>query len=338
MNPSEVRYARSGDVHVAYHTAGEGPVDIVLGFSGISQLEVMWEEPSCARQFRQIAEFSRLILFDKRGVGLSDRNVGIATLEDRMDDIRAVMDAVGSERAVLFGTLDSTPLSLLFAATYPEKTLALILWGGQARSLWAPDYPWAKTQEQWEGEIRRDEADWGSAAHIDRVTAQMAPSRVHDPEFKRWISRRIRFGASPTEGSAYSRMTMQIDVRSALSALHVPALVMYTPASRASSVEDGQFLGTNIPGAQVVEVDCPDHLFWTTPEGTRQVVGSMRRFVEGLVSLPDTDRILTTVLFTDLVGSTRLASEMGDRRWGQLLDHHLAGMKRELPRHRGSLI
>ena len=152
MIPSEMRYAKSGDVHVAYQTVGDGPVDLVLGFSGISQLEVMWEEPSCARFFRQLADFSRLILFDKRGTGLSDRNVGIATLEDRMDDIRAVLDAIGSERTALFGTLDGTPLTLLFAATYPEKTVALILWGGQARSLWAPDYPWAKTEEQWEAE------------------------------------------------------------------------------------------------------------------------------------------------------------------------------------------
>ncbi len=325
-------------MHVAYQTVGDGPVDLVLGFSGISQLEVMWEEPSCARFFRQLADFSRLILFDKRGTGLSDRNVGIATLEDRMDDIRAVLDAVGSERTALFGTLDGTPLTLLFAATYPEKTVALILWGGQARSLWAPDYPWAKTEEQWEAEIRRDEADWGSPAHIERVTAQLAPSRLRDPEFKRWLSRRVRFGASPAEGSALSRMNMQIDVRWALPALHVPTLVMYTPASRASSVEDGRFLASKIPGAQVAEVDCPDHLFWTTAEGTREAVGVMRRFVEGLGSSPESDRILTTVLFTDLVGSTQLASAMGDRRWGELLDRHFASARRELARHRGTLI
>lgn len=338
MLPSEVKYAKSGDVHVAYQVVGNGPTDLVLGFSGISQLEVMWEEPSLVRMFRQLVEFTRLILFDKRGVGLSDRNVGIPTLEDRMDDIRAVLDAVGSQRTVLFGTLDSSPLSILFAATYPEKTLALILWGGQARSLWAPDLPWAKTREEWEAEIRRDEAEWGSPSHIDRMCALLAPSRAHDPEFRRYLSRRLRFGASPAEGSALSRMNMQIDVRSMLGAIHVPTLVMYTPRSRASSADDARYLASHIPGAQLLETQSPDFFFWTTPEVTKEMIGAMRRFIEGLVGIPETDRILTTVLFTDLVGSTRLASELGDRRWGEQLDRHFAGVKQEVARHRGSLI
>jgi class 3 adenylate cyclase len=338
MLPSEVRYAKSGDVHVAYQVVGTGPTDLVLGFSGISQLEVMWEEPGLVRMFRQIADFTRLILFDKRGVGLSDRNVGIPTLEDRMDDIRAVLEAVGSQRTVLFGTLDGAPLSILFAASYPEKTLALILWGGQARSLRAPDLPWAKTHEEWEAEIRRDEAEWGSPTHIDRICAQLAPSRAHDPSFRRYLGRRLRFGASPAEGSALSRMNMQIDVRSTLSAIHVPTLVMYTPHSRASSADDARYLATRIPGAQLVETQSPDFFFWTTPEVTRDVIGVMRRFIEGLVGIPETDRILTTVLFTDLVGSTQLASELGDRRWGERLDRHFSGVKQEVARHRGSLV
>ncbi len=336
--PSEVRYAKSGDVSVAYQLVGNGPVDIVFILSAISQLEVMWEEPSTARYLRSMAEFSRLILFDKRGVGLSDRNVGIATLEDRMDDIRAIMDAIQSRRTVLFGTLDGAALSILFAATYPEKTLALALWGGQARSSWAPDYPWAKTQEEWEGEIRRDGADWGSESHIDRVIARLAPSKLHDPEFKRWMSRRIRFGASPASGTALTRMNMQIDVRSALSAIHIPTLVMYAPESKASSVEDAKYLAANIAGAQLAEVPCPDHFFFTTPQGSAQIVGLIRKFVEGLAGLPETDRILTTVLFTDLVGSTRRAAELGDRRWGELLDRHFATARTEVTRHRGSVI
>ena len=338
MIPSEIRYAKSGRVHIAYQTVGNGPVELVLGFSGIAQLEVMWEEPSLARQLREIAEFSRLILFDKRGVGLSDRNVGIATLEDRMDDIRAVLDAIGSRRAVLFGTLDGAPLSILFAATYPQKTLALVLWGGQARSVWAPDYTWAKTREAWEADIVRDEDEWGSDAHIDRVVAQLAPSRTGDPEFKRWMSRRIRFGASPAEGSALSRMRMQIDVRSALSSLHIPTLVMFTAESKASSVEDARYLASHIPGARLEEIGCPDHLFWTTRQGTDQVIGSMRRFIEGLSGLSEPDRVLTTVLFTDLVGSTQRASELGDRRWAQLLDRHFDALRREVTGHRGTLV
>jgi class 3 adenylate cyclase len=338
MELSDIRYAKSGAVHVAYQTVGTGPVDLVLGFSGMSHLEVMREEPSFMRQVRRLAEFCRLILFDKRGVGLSDRNVGIATLEDRMDDIRAVLDAVGAERAALFGTLDGAPLSILFAATYPQRTLGLVLWGGQARSVWAPDYPWARTREAWEASIVQDEEEWGSPAHVDRVVAQLAPSRLGDPEFKRWMSRRIRFGASPAEGSALSRMNMQIDVRSALPALHVPTLVIHTPESKATSVEDARFLAAHIPGARLEEVRCPDHLFWTTPQGTDQVVGAVRRFVEGLGGLPEPDRILTTVLFTDLVGSTQRASELGDRRWTQLLDRHLDAVRAEVARHRGTLV
>lgn len=338
MDPSEVKYAKSGEVHVAYQVVGNGPIDLVLGFSGISQLEVMWEAPDWVRTFRQIAEFTRLIMFDKRGMGLSDRNVGIPTLEDRIDDIRAVLDAVGSQRTALFGTLDGAPLSILFAATYPEKTLALILWGGQARSLRAPDLPWAKTREDWEAEIRRDEAEWGTPAHVDRMCAQLAPSRAHDPEFRRYLSRRIRFGASPAEGSAISRMNMQIDVRSALSAIHVPTLVMYTPHGRASSVDDARYLADRIPGAQLVETQSPDFFFWTSPDVSSDVVRSMRRFLEGLAGIPETDRILTTVLFTDLVGSTQLASELGDRRWGERLDKHFASVKQEVARHRGSMI
>ena len=338
MIPSEIRYAKSGRVHIAYQTVGDGPVDLVLGFSGIAQLEVLWEEPSLVRQLREIAEFSRLILFDKRGVGLSDRNVGIATLKDRMDDIRAVLDAIGSRRAALFGTLDGAPLSILFAATYPQRTLALVLWGGQARSVWAPDYAWAKTREAWEADIERDEDEWGSDAHIGRVVAQLAPSRIGDPEFRRWMARRIRFGASPAEGSALSRMNMQIDVRSALSALHVPTLVMFTPESKASTAEDARFLASHIPGARLEEIRCPDHLFWTTRQGTDQVIGSMRRFIEGLGGLSEPDRILTTVLFTDIVGSTQRASELGDRRWAQLLDRHFDALRKEVTRHRGTLV
>jgi class 3 adenylate cyclase len=338
MNPSEIRYAKSGDVHIAYQLLGNGPTDLVLSFSAFSHLEVMWEEPSLAQMLRRIAEFSRFILFDKRGVGLSDRNVGIATLEDRMDDIRAVMDAVGSPRAVLFGTLDGASLSALFAATYPEKTIALVLWDGRARSLRAPDYPWATTREQWEDEIRRDTEDWGSEAHVKRVTEQLAPSRLNDREFLRWMGRRIRFGASPAAGMALSRMNMQIDIRSILPAIHVPTLVLYTPQSRASSIEDAKFLATHIPGAQLEEVNSPDHLFWTSPEGIDQGVSAIRRFVQGVTEAPEPDRILTTVLFTDIVNSTRQASQMGDRRWGELLERHLAGARLLIPRHRGVII
>jgi len=338
MIPSEIRYAKSGDIHVAYQTLGNGPVDLVLGYSGVSQLEVMWEEPSLANQLRTIASFSRLITFDKRGLGLSDRNVGIATLEDRIDDIRAILDVIGSKRTVLFGTLDGTALSILFAATYPQRTVALVLWGGQARMLWAPDYPWAKTRETWEAEIARDTEEWGGPAHTRRTLAQLIPSRLDDPQTARWMSRRIRFGASPSEGAALSRMNMQIDVRAALSAIHVPTLVMYSPESRASSVEDAKYLASHIQGAVLKEVRSPDHLFWATPLGTEEVLGTMRKFIDGITGSSDPDRILTTVLFTDLVGSTERAASLGDRRWADLLDRHFSNTRSQVALYRGTLV
>jgi class 3 adenylate cyclase len=338
LEPSEVRYARSGNVSIAYQTLGAGPVDLILGFSSVSQLEIMWEEPSLVGEFRALAEFSRRILFDKRGVGLSDRDVGNATLEDRMDDIRAVLAAAGSARAVLYGTLDGAPLSILFAATYPEKTQALILWDGYARSVWAPDYPWAKTREEWEATIQRDETDWGSEAHIQRLIRVLAPSRLGDPAFARWLSRRVRFGASPSANAALTRMNMLIDVRSVLSAIQAPTLVMYTPESRVSAVEDSRFLAQHIPGAELVEIACPDHYFWTTPHGSTQAVDAMRRFVENLSETPGVERTLMTVLFTDIADSTRRAAQLGDRQWGKVLDRHFSAAASEVAHFRGSLI
>ena len=338
MIPSEIRFAKSGSIHVAYQTIGNGPVDLVLGTSGISHLEVMWEHPAVARVFRSLAEFSRLVLFDKRGIGLSDRNVGIPTLEERMDDIRAVLAAIRSQKVVLVGTMDGAPLSLVYAASYPQKVQALILWEGRARSLWAKDYPWAKTREEWEHEIQQDEDEWGTDAHLERVIATWAPSRVGDSEFKRWLSRRIRFGASPAEGSALARMNMQIDVRSALSALHVPTLVLYSAARDTASMEDAKFLAANIPGAQLKALHCPDHLYWATPEGLTQWVDAVRQFVEGTESRPEEDRVLTTVLFTDIVDSTKRASALGDRRWGELIDRQFEFARREVALNRGTLV
>jgi class 3 adenylate cyclase len=338
MDPPEVRFAKSGNVHIAYQVVGTGPIDLVLAFSAISQLEVMWDHPLLVRQYERISEFARLILFDKRGVGLSDRDMGFATLEESIDDIRAVLDAVGSPRAVLFGTLDGTALSILYSATYPDKTVGLVLWGGQARTSWAPDYPWAKSREAWEADLRRDEAEWGSRSHIERVVAQYAPSRAGDPEFLRWMGHRIRYGASPSEGSNLYRRIMQLDVRSALSALHVPTLVLYSPSSRASSREDAEYLAAHIRGSELIPIECPDHLFWATEAGLDRVVDAIRRFVTRQTTVGDTRRVLTTVLFTDLVDSTRRASDLGDRGWSALLDRYLSAARSEVQHHRGWLV
>jgi class 3 adenylate cyclase len=338
MDSPPVKYAKSGPVHVAYQVLGNGPVDLVLVRSAISHLEVLWDEPSMAQFLRDLASFSRLILFDKRGTGLSDRHVGVATLDDRMDDIRAVLDAVGSRHAVLFGTLDGAPMSILFAATYPDRASALILWGAMTRGLRALDYPWAPTHEQLETAMLQDEHDWGSDNHIDRITAALAPSRLGDSEFKRWRGRLTRNGASPAEGAALARMNMEIDVRPVLSAIHCPVLVVHATGDRLVPLDAGRYLAAAIPGAQFLEIPTSDHLVWVDPEPTRKLVDAVHQFVDSLHSNPETDRILTTVLFLDVVGSTRRASELGDQAWGRLLGGYLEGARADLSRFRGRLI
>ena len=333
-----VRYTRSGNVHIAYQTFGEGPVDLILSRQSVAQLEVSWEDPRLAEQFLGFARFARLILFDKRGTGLSDRDVGVATLEDRMDDLRAVLDAVGCSRAVVFGGRDGSSLSALFAATYPERTLALVLWGGMARGQWAPDYPWAPTVEQWEAKIAKDETDWGTDPHIDRTVAELAPSQVGNSEFHRWMGRLIRAGASPSAGQQLARMNMAIDIRPTLAAIHVQTLVLHAKGDRVVPVECGRDLARRIPGAKYAELPCADHLWWVTTEMRELLTRHVRGFVEGLASAPESDRVLTTVLFTDIVESTRTASRLGDRAWTDLLNRYLARAEEEVRKYRGHLV
>jgi class 3 adenylate cyclase len=334
----DIRYTRSGGVHIAYQTFGDGPVDLILSRQAVSQLEVSWEEPRLTQQFLAFARFSRLILFDKRGTGLSDRDVGVATLENRMDDLRAVLDAVGSNRAVVFGGRDGSSLSALFAATYPERTLALVLWGGMARGQWSPDYPWAPTVDQWEAKIARDESDWGTDPHIDRVVAELAPSQTGDAGFHRWLGRLIRAGASPAAGQQLARMNMAIDIRPTLAAIHVPTLVLHAAGDHAVPIECGRDLARRIPGAKFTELPTSDHLWWVTGEMRELLTRQVRSFVEQLESRPESDRVLTTVLFTDIVESTRTASRLGDRVWIDLLNGYLARAAEEVRRYQGRLV
>jgi class 3 adenylate cyclase len=310
-------------------------VDLVYGRSDVTHLDLVWDEPSLARFLRELATFTRLILFDKRGVGLSDRTVGVATLEDRMDDIRAVMDAVGSKSAVVFGGSETAPMSILFGATYPDRTIGLILRGGLVRGLWAPDYPWAWTREEHERSFRGAESEWGSEFHINRLTESLAPSRMNDPGFKRWLGRVIRSGASPAAGVALARMNMEIDVRATLSAVHVPTLILEVARDRFVRVENERYLAEHIPGAKVIELPGPDHLAWANPEGYQAQLRAIRQFVSELPSSSEVDRVLTTVLFVDIVGSTRRAAEVGDHAWGQLLGRYFQNVRSELVRFRG---
>lgn len=339
MEPPEVRYARSGNLRIAYSVFGAGPVDLVYGRTAISQLELVWETASSARYFEELAKFARVILWDKRGVGLSDRAVGTPTLEDRMDDVRAVMDSAGSQRAVIFGATDTAAMALLFGATYPERTLGLILIEPTVRGCWSPDFPYAPTRDEVEKSIRLSEEDWGTPAHIDRLIALQAPSRMDDPEFKRWYGRFIRFGSSPSAAAVLARLNLDIDVRATLPAVHVPTLVMKCPGDRTVREESSDYVAAHVAGAKLVAIPGNDHYFWANPEGLRASIGAQRTFIEGLPrTSDDTDRVLKTVVFVDVVDSTRRAASIGDAAWKSLLDRFLSEAQAEVGRFRGVVV
>jgi DNA-binding winged helix-turn-helix (wHTH) protein/pimeloyl-ACP methyl ester carboxylesterase len=292
MMGSATRYARSGDVNIAYQVIGDGPLDLVFVMGWVSHLEYFWTEPSFARFLRRLASFSRLILFDKRGTGLSDRVTALPTLEQRMDDVRAVMDAVGSERAALLGVSEGGPMCSLFAATYPEKTLALVMIGTYARRLHAPDYPWAPTVEEREAFFEVIQRDWGGPVGLD----ERAPSKRHDKDFRDWWATYIRMGASPGAALALTKMNADIDVRDVLPSVRVPTLVLHRTGDMCLKVDEGRYVATRIPGARFVELPGVDHLpFVGDQDGLLDEVegfltGSRQR------AAPILDRVLATVL------------------------------------------
>ena len=339
MDVPEVRYARSGNIRIAYEVFGAGPVDLVYGRTAISHLELVWEEPAVANYFRELGTVARVILWDKRGVGLSDRTVGTPTLEDRMDDVRAVMDAAKSRRAVIFGASDTAAMALLFAATYPERTLGLMLIEPIVRGAWAPDYPFAPTREEVEESIQRSDEDWGTPPYIDRMLALYAPSRVADPDFKRWYGRVIRFGSSPSASASLARMNLEIDVRAALPAVHVPTLVMKCPGDLVVREANSDYVAAHVAGAELVSIPGRDHFFWANPESWTASLRAQKKFVTSLPSsLPDEDRVLKSVVFADLVDSTRLASRLGDHGWRELLGSFFAASRAEATRFRGEVV
>jgi class 3 adenylate cyclase len=327
--PPETRYAKSGDVNIAYQVTGDGPLDLVYVPGWISNIELMWEEPAHARLLRRLASFSRLILFDKRGTGLSDPVPvdRLPTLEQRMDDVRAVMDAAGSAGAALFGSSEGGLMSVLFAATYPERTRALVTLAIYAKRLWSHDYPWAPTPEARSAEIESIERNWGGEMDI----SELAPSA--DDAFKRRAVAYLRRSASPGAAVALLRMNSQIDVREALPTISVPTLVLQRVGDRDVNVEEGRWIAGQIPGAKYVELPGDEHLIWAGDVDS--VVDEVEEFLTGTRPVPEPDRVLATVLFTDLVGSTERATELGDRRWVDVLEQHHAVVRRELERFRG---
>src|SRR5918999_640019 len=325
----ETRYARSGDVNIAYQVVGEGPFDLVYVPGWISNVELMWEEPAHARLLRRLASFSRLILFDKRGTGLSDPVSldRLPTLEERMDDVRAVMDAAESERAAIFGSSEGGLMSVLFAATYPERTHALIALAIYAKRLWSPDYPWAPTPEARAAEIELTERTWGGEMDI----SDLAPSA--DEAFKRRAVAYLRRSASPGAAVALLRMNSQIDVRDVLPTIRVPTLILHRVGDLDVSIEEARWIASQIPAAKLVELRGDEHLIWAG--NVYEVADEVEEFLTGTRPAHGGDRVLATVLFTDIVGSTERAVELGDRRWRDALEQHHAIVRRELQRFQG---
>jgi class 3 adenylate cyclase len=328
MDRPATQYARSGDVHIAYQVVGSGPMDLVVVPGFTSHLELYWDLPAWVACFERLASFSRLILFDKRGTGMSDR-VTVATLEERMDDVRAVMDAVGSQKAAFLGISEGGPMSLLFAGTYPERIRALVLYAAFARRLSSPDYPFGVNVADRQAYVDMIQRQWGDEADLSLV----APSLVHDPAARARFARFRRLSASPGAAMALARMNSEIDVRHVLSAIHVPTLILHRIGDRDVTVENGRYLAAHIPGSRYVEFDDGDHLIVTGD--LNALLGEVEEFLTGVRHGPELDRILTTVLFTDIAGSTQRAVALGDHRWRQLKSQHHAVVRRELERFRG---
>ncbi len=328
----ETKYTHTGDITIAYQIVGNGPFDLVLVPGFVSHLEQGWEEPAYARFLLRLASFSRLIMFDKRGTGLSDRVAVVPTLEQRMDDVRAVMESTGCQRAALLGVSEGGSMAALFAATYPERTSALILYGSIVKAAWAPDYPWGTKPGEAERNNEKWRQEWGGPLGLE----DFAPSVAHDERFQKWWAKFLRLGASPSAVITNRRMNMEIDIRAILSTIHVPTLVLHRSGDQAVYIEEGRYLAEHIPGAKLVELDGDDHFWWVGD--SESIVDEIQEFLTGDRWAVEPDRVLATVLFTDIVASTKKAAEIGDRRWHDLLDSHNALVQKTITRFSGRVV
>ena len=335
----ETRYAKAADgVHIAYQTLGEGPVDLVWVMGWTSNIEAIWEEPNLARFLSTLASFSRLILFDKRGMGMSDRvpDTQLPSLEIRMDDVRAVMDAAGSERAIVYGVSEGGPMAMLFAATYPERTVALILYGTES------DYTWSESGEPVVGEddgyLAYIDEHWGTIEHARKeIRAWGAPSHADDNRLAGWLASYLRRAASPGAAMSLARMNREINVSHALPAIHVPTLLLAKADDVDFPVARMRWLATQIAGARLVEFPGDAHFFWV--EEFDSMLREIERFVgEFREQEAELERFLATVLFTDIVDSTKTAAALGDHGWKELVDAHHARVRGQLARYRGTEI
>jgi class 3 adenylate cyclase len=324
-----IRYTKaSGDVNIAYRVVGDGPLDLVWVPGLFSNLEIEWENPFFVRLYRRLASFSRLLIFDKRGMGLSDRNVGAPTLEERIDDVRAVMDAAGSERAALIGVSEGGPMSILFAATYPERTVALVLYGTLARPRRDVGYDLGN-EECFEDLYRIIAEGWGTGGSMRLFTRAM----MGDEHLREFVGRLERAAGSPGTMRSMVDNLRDIDVRTALTTIAAPTLVIHTTDDHCVPIANGRWLAEHITGAGFVEIPGEHMLF-----DVDQFADEVESFLTGKRHAVTTDRVLATVLFSDIVGSTERAATLGDRRWRELLDDHDALIRRQVQSYRGSVV
>jgi class 3 adenylate cyclase len=329
MAAPETKYARSGDLHIAYQVVGDGPVDLVWVPGWISNIDHYWTEPSVERYFNRIASFSRLILFDRRGTGVSDPVPRAPTLEEQMDDVVAVLDAAGSEQAAIYAQLEGGAMAMLFAATHPERTRALVVYEGMPRMSWAPDYDWAIRDEEraaWLG------TGWGDGSRI----ISMAPSAAANPRLRRWFARLERGAASPATAAKMVMMNAQVDVRAVLPSIQTPTLVLHRAENTFVDKRHSLYLAQHIPGARLVEIPGAEVISFGADDN--QLLDEVEEFLTGARTSSDTERVLATVMFSDIVDSTSRAADLGDRRWRDLLESVASAVGTELRRFRGRAI
>lgn len=324
-------YVKSDDVHIAYQVIGEGPFDLLFVPGFVSNVETIWQSPEQSAFFRRLASFSRLILFDKRGTGMSDRSSQIFTLEQRMHDVQAILDAVGSKRAALFGISEGGPMSLLYTATYPDRTSALVLYGSYAKRSWSPDYPFGWKDEVWQSVLDDIEHNWGSPQSLN--IAMRAPSIAGDPDLAKRIASYYRASASPGAAGAILKMNREIDVRIVLPATRVPTLILHRTAEHVIDVEHARYMAHHIPGAKLVELPGEDHQPWLGDRDT--VLNEVEIFLTGKHQVLEPERVLATVLFADIEGSTERVAALGDHSWRELLEAFYAKVREVLKQYRG---
>jgi pimeloyl-ACP methyl ester carboxylesterase/DNA-binding CsgD family transcriptional regulator len=323
------RYARSGDVNIAYQVVGEGPIDLVLVLGWVSHLAYVWELPAMAAFLKRLASFSRLILFDKRGCGMSDRVHPLPTMEQRMDDVRAVLDAVGSKRTALIGISEGGVMSALFAATYPERTAGLIIDGSYPSALRRPGYPWGITEDQLEQNIARVRDVWGKVIGMERYAA----SQVGNAEVANWWATFMQMSASPGDAQDLLRMNNLIDIRDILPTIRVPTLIVHARGDKVAPIEAGRYFAQHIPNARLLELDSDDH--WPYFGDADLVLGEIQEFLTGVRTSPAPETMLATVLCTNVTQAGAHAVWLGDKRWNQLVDGHHAVVHKALAYYAG---